>query len=151
VILTESQLAALVRGQKEREAHGEIETERWLKLRPKSPRPERLLMRDGHPLTVWAIRGRIRRLAGWPGVSISPHRLRRTFITTLVQSGMGLASVKRNARHNHLAMTQLDTMVDEQKAIDALKNFRPAGKEKAPAGGLETENCDRNQSVPPSA
>jgi integrase len=124
------------------------ELRRWLKLRPQSPRPELLLMRDGRPLTVWAIRGRIRRLSDWLGVPITPHGLRRTFITTLVQSGMDLASVKRNARHNHLAMTELYTMVDEQEAIDALKNFRPAGKEKAPGGAFIEEEV--NTILPPA-
>ena len=92
--------------------------QRHLALRPASA-DDHLWQQAGQPLTANQVRYRLR---GWGqacGVAVSPHRLRHTFATRLINHGLPLEAVRKLLGHTTLHMTQhyarlYDTTVQRQ-------------------------------------
>jgi site-specific recombinase XerD len=92
--------------------------QRHLAVRPASA-DDHLWLQAGQPLTANQVRYR---LHGWGqacAVAVSPHRLRHTFATRLVNHGLPLEAVRKLLGHTTLHMTQhyarlYDTTVQRQ-------------------------------------
>ncbi len=75
---------------------------------------DRLLFnRGGRPLTTASVRTRLARAAQLAGISqkVTPHMLRHTAATQLIESGVGIRYVQRLLGHASLATTELYTHV----------------------------------------
>lgn len=85
--------------------------------------------RTGSPLSrqsVWKILKALAREAGLPG-TISPHTLRHSFATHLLQSGMNLRSLQMLLGHADLSTTQIYTHVAPARLKAAHRRFHPRG------------------------
>jgi site-specific recombinase XerD len=78
----------------------------YLTLRPASTDDHLWLYADGSRLKAQQLNYRLRRWGEECNVSVSPHRLRHTLATQLVNQGMPLASVAKLLGHRTLNMTQ---------------------------------------------
>jgi len=65
--------------------------------------------REGGALSRNAIYERVRRAAGRAGITrrVSPHRLRHTFATHLIQEGVGLVTLRDLLGHRQITSTQI--------------------------------------------
>jgi integrase/recombinase XerD len=87
------------------------------------------LNRDGDPLSrqsYWKTLKSLALQAGIP-VSLSPHLLRHSFATHLLQGGMNLRSLQMLLGHSDLSTTQIYTHVAPEHLKAAHKKFHPRG------------------------
>lgn len=66
-----------------------------------------MFVRMGLPLTEAGLGGRVQRWGAKVGISLSPHRLRHTYATRLLNAGMPVASLQRTLGHRSLDKTVL--------------------------------------------
>ena len=88
------------------------------------------LNRRGKPLTrvmVFLIIKELARLAGIPK-NISPHTLRHSFATHLVEGGADLRAVQDMLGHESITTTEIYTHLDKQFLKKTLERFHPAFK-----------------------
>jgi len=104
-------------------ARGTAQTDRLLIFRQQDIKPD-------------LVQGRLRRYGEAAGVEVSPHRLRHTLATRLVNAGMDIVSIQRLLGHEKLDTTMIyarvyDTTVerDFRRAMARLE----AGRERRPA------------------
>lgn len=88
------------------------------------------LSRRGEGLTRQAFWGILKDLALVAGIndSISPHRLRHSFATHLLQAGMNLRSLQSLLGHSDLSTTQIYTHVTPERLKDLHKKYHPRGE-----------------------
>lgn len=67
---------------------------------------DHLWLDAGRPLRDHQIRNRLRRWGQLCDVAVTPHRLRHTFATRLINHGLSLESLSKLLGHKHLSMTQ---------------------------------------------
>lgn len=79
---------------------------RYLACRPDNDDDHLWLLADGTQLQGNQVRHRLKKWGDSCSVQVSPHRLRHTFATQLVNQGMPLASVAKLLGHRKLDMTQ---------------------------------------------
>ena len=79
---------------------------RYLTYRPNSTDDHLWLLANGRLLQARQIGYRLKKWGKVAAVAVSPHRLRHTFATQLVNQGMPLASVAKLLGHRKLDMTQ---------------------------------------------
>jgi len=79
---------------------------RYLACRPVTDDDHLWLLADGSQLQGNQVRHRLKKWGAASSVHVSPHRLRHTFATQLVNQGMPLASVAKLLGHRKLDMTQ---------------------------------------------
>lgn len=89
---------------------------------------DHLFVRMGLPLTEASLGGRVQRWGAQVGVSLSPHRLRHTYATRLLNAGMPVASLQKTLGHRSLDKTVLYARVadpvvegDYYRALAALE------------------------------
>jgi len=62
--------------------------------------------KDGEPLKAAQVRYRLRRWGEQCNVAVTPHRLRHTLATRLINRGMSLEALRKLLGHKTLRMTQ---------------------------------------------
>lgn len=102
----------------------------YLAKRPASECKNFCVQEDGRPLNRRVISDRIRNLARKydPEMDLTPHGLRRSFITSLLMEGAPSVLVQKIAGHNKLETTQLYDMTSSKEALDVLRNRRKVAK-----------------------
>jgi integrase/recombinase XerD len=76
--------------------------------------------------SVWSI---VKQAASRAGIAktVSPHTLRHTFATHLVEGGADLAAVQELLGHADIATTQIYTHLDRDYLRDVHRRFHPRG------------------------
>lgn len=90
------------------------------------------LNRHGHQLTRAMIFTILRRLADKAGIqkTISPHTLRHSFATHLLQNGADLRIIQQLLGHEDITTTEIYTHVSVQDLRNAILQFHPATQQK---------------------
>jgi len=106
---------------------------------------DHLLVQRGSPLTTACVAHRLERWGQGLGIRLSPHRLRHTYATRLLNAGMPIASLQKTLGHRSLDKTVLyariaDPVVegDYYRALAALE-----AKGAVPGEGLMAESVRR--------
>jgi integrase/recombinase XerC len=94
------------------------------------------LNRFGTPLTDRGIRNIVVKYAAEAGLSgkVSPHTLRHTFATHLLQSGADLRDIQELLGHSSLSSTQVYTHLDLTHLIEVYDRSHPLSKRKTGEG-----------------
>ena len=85
------------------------------------------LSRTGRPLertNVWRILGKYARIAGL-GNKVSPHTLRHSFATHLLEGGADLRVVQELLGHADVSTTQIYTHVDPSRLKSIHQKYHP--------------------------
>lgn len=82
--------------------------------------PEMFLARTGSRLSARSIDQIVRQMSGFAGITkkISPHKLRHTFATLLLDSGADLRDVQEFLGHESVATTQIYTHLSSSRKRD---------------------------------
>jgi site-specific recombinase XerD len=80
--------------------------QQYLTQRPDLSDNDHVFILDGHSPAPETIRTRLDRYGQQVGVKVSPHRLRHTFATRLLNRGMPITSLQKLLGHKHLDTTQ---------------------------------------------
>ncbi len=88
------------------------------------------LNRRGKPLTRAMIFTIIKRLAAAAGIhkNISPHTLRHSFATHLLQNGADLRIIQQLLGHESITTTEIYTHIDIQDLRQAILKYHPANR-----------------------
>jgi integrase/recombinase XerD len=88
-----------------------------------------LLNARGTPLSRMGAWGIIKRVAAQAGITrrVTPHTLRHTFATHLLEGGADLRAVQEMLGHVDLSTTQIYTHVDREYLRSVHKQFHPRG------------------------
>jgi len=87
---------------------------RYLGRRPELPDEERVFVLRGRSPTPQTIQRRLRKYGIKAGVNVSPHKLRHTMATRLLNQGMPIHSLRKLLGHQHLNTTQIYARLYDQ-------------------------------------
>jgi integrase/recombinase XerD len=86
----------------------------YLALRPDLPDNDHVFILHERTPTTETIRTRLNNYGRLAGVKVSPHRLRHTFATRLLNRGMPITSLQKILGHKHLNTTQCYAQVYDE-------------------------------------
>ena len=88
------------------------------------------LNRLGKPLTRMMIFNIIRRYATQAGITkqISPHTLRHSFATHLLQNGADIRVIQELLGHQNISTTEIYTHLDKQSLHETIAKYHPLGR-----------------------
>ncbi len=91
-----------------------------------------LLNKDGNPLSTGGVRYIIGKILKESGLKlhVSPHTLRHTFATHLLNNGADLKSVQELLGHENLSTTQIYTHVSNERLRNVYLHTHPRAREK---------------------
>jgi integrase/recombinase XerC len=102
-----------------------------LLLRTKAPTSILFLNKNGDPLTTRGVQYILRKLSVQLGLtSMSPHMLRHSFATTLLNNGVDLRTVQALLGHESIASTQIYTHLHLSHIKDVYNAVHPLGQDK---------------------
>lgn len=141
VELSEDRIKILGKGDKERYVlYGEICREKMLRyvkdgrerLLKGKQSPYLFLNKDGNPLTTRGVRKIIDRIlkVGGEKLHITPHMLRHTFATHLLNEGADLRTVQELLGHENLSTTQIYTHVSNERLRSVYLHSHPRASKK---------------------
>jgi len=87
--------------------------------------PYIFLNRQGHPLSVRSIDRLVKKFAAGVGLDITPHTLRHSFATHLLENGADLMLIKEILGHSSLSTTQKYTHITAESMKKAYKTAHP--------------------------
>ncbi|MBI4881921.1 MAG: site-specific tyrosine recombinase XerD [Planctomycetes bacterium] len=96
--------------------------------RPAHPTSALFLSRSGRPIErtrVWRIVKRCAALCGVAQGGVTPHALRHSFATHLLENGADLRDVQELLGHASVATTEIYTHVDRRRLKEAHQRFHP--------------------------
>lgn len=96
---------------------------RYLEKRPEMPDEGRVFVLHGRSPTTRTIQRRLRKYGEKAGVDVSPHKLRHTMATRLLNQGMPIRSLQKLLGHEHLNATQIYARIYDQTLY---RQFREA-------------------------
>jgi integrase/recombinase XerD len=106
----------------------------YLEQRNSMPNPTNtsviFLNRLGKPLTRMMIFTIIRKYAEIAGIAkkISPHTLRHSFATHLLQNGADIRVIQELLGHEDISTTEIYTHLDKQSLHETISKFHPMGR-----------------------
>lgn len=139
--LAQKKLVVLGKGNKERVVLFGTRLQELLELYLKEARPfllkdktwnDLFLNQNGNPLTTAGVRDILKREVRKSGLhqNITPHTLRHTFATHLLNGGADLKSVQELLGHENLSTTQIYTHVSNDRLRSVYLRAHPRSKEK---------------------
>ncbi|MGD1048418.1 MAG: tyrosine-type recombinase/integrase, partial [Candidatus Krumholzibacteriaceae bacterium] len=126
------------KGDKERVVPYGRSADRWLRRYLESSRPQLLKKRVSSfvflnyagtklsRVSFWKLLGKYAAAAGLPG-AISPHTLRHSFATHLLEGGADLRVVQELLGHASITTTQIYTKLDMDYLLEVHRTFHPRG------------------------
>jgi site-specific recombinase XerD len=104
------------------------------------PHEQLLSNQRGQPLSTAALRSRLSKASAQAGIKrrITPHMLRHTAATQLVESGVDIRFVQRLLGHASIATTEIYTHVSDQSVHRAIKRANVLGRVRAMDHRLRT-------------
>lgn len=87
--------------------------------------PYLFLNRQGHPLTLRSVDRLVKKFASQAGLDITPHTLRHSFATHLLENGADLMLIKEILGHSSLSTTQKYTHITAESMKKAYKTAHP--------------------------
>lgn len=95
--------------------------EGYLAYRPKSAEEWLLINRNSNRMDRFGIRNRLDRLGERAKVKVTPHALRRAFVTLNANKGRPLVMLQIACGHNDIATTRSYCMTTEDETIEAMQ------------------------------
>jgi site-specific recombinase XerD len=93
----------------------------YLPNRPNSLSAQLLLNRKGEPINRYGIRVRLEKLGRLAGVPVTPHALRRAFVTLNANKGRPLVMLQMACGHSDIATTRSYCLTTEDETIQAMQ------------------------------
>jgi site-specific recombinase XerD len=94
---------------------------RYLKMRPDLPDEDRIFLLHERSPTARTIQRRLAKYGQQAGVEVSPHRLRHTLATRLINEGMPIHSLRKLLGHQHLDTTQQYARIYDETLYEQFK------------------------------
>ncbi len=82
------------------------------------------LNRDSQPMDRHGLHRRLTRIGRDAGVKVTPHGLRRAFVTINANKGRSLVLLQRSCGHTNIKTTMGYCMTSEQEVIEAMKQWQ---------------------------
>jgi integrase/recombinase XerD len=79
-----------------------------------------VFVRNGHPMKKEFVSGRLRAIGKRLGINVSPHRLRHTFATQLLNVGCRVTSIQKLLGHNNVNTTMTYARAFDQTVMLAV-------------------------------
>ena len=95
----------------------------YLVYRPKTEEDWLLINRHGNRMDRYGIRNRLDRLGLRAQVKVTPHALRRAFVTLNANKGRPLVMLQIACGHNDIATTRSYCMTTEDETIEAMQGW----------------------------
>lgn len=93
----------------------------YLAFRPKVEEDWLLINRNGERMNRYGIRSRLERIGERAKVKVTPHALRRAFVTLNANKGRPLVMLQIACGHNDIATTRSYCMTTEDETIEAMQ------------------------------
>ena len=118
------------KGKKTRHIPLPLKVQETLQEYLKSHSPKRYLFEKGNaPMNEAQLRYRVQKLFARVGIRTTPHRLRHSFATHLLNEGARIADVSELLGHSSMATTQIYTKLSSTKKMREYLNAHPLVKE----------------------
>ena len=97
-------------------------------------RPRRYLFeKGGVPMNSAQLRYRVSKLFGSRGVKVTPHQLRHSYATHLLDNGARISDVSELLGHSNMATTQIYTKLGNRKKMSEYMSAHPLARQKKEA------------------
>ena len=93
----------------------------YLPHRPECESDHLLVTHHGYPIVRYGVRTRLEKLGGRVDVKVTPHALRRAFVTINANKGRPLPMLQIACGHSDITTTRSYCMTTEEETIEAMK------------------------------